>query len=143
MTLKGAFGGRRDAARIAELESELEQTRTKLEASERNRHETDLQRTKYAGEVGTLTAKLSDAIVALEYCANANTSGLHSVNGTASAALAKLKPPAPKRYPVLETSMLTDLKKGLYTVRTYFNDGTEETRTVPKGVIIVPSGEPL
>ena len=35
--------------------------------------------------------------------------------------------------PVFETKMLTDVYCGIYTVTSYFNDGTSETREVPGG----------
>lgn len=45
----------------------------------------------------------------------------------------------PDKYPVLEMEMLTDVARGIYTVTTWYNDGSTETRKVPKGPILIPN----
>lgn len=41
--------------------------------------------------------------------------------------------------PILyETEMLTNVYKGIYTITTYYVDGTVEVREVPKGSMIIP-----
>ena len=36
-----------------------------------------------------------------------------------------------KKFPIYETSILTDVRRGTHTVTTYYSDGTSETRLVP------------
>ncbi len=43
-----------------------------------------------------------------------------------------------KRYPMYETEILTDPAKGVYTVTTYFSDGSIDERQVPKGQLVNP-----
>lgn len=43
------------------------------------------------------------------------------------------------KLPVLETKLLTNAQLGLYTITTYYNDGTHETHISPSGKSIVPN----
>ncbi len=46
------------------------------------------------------------------------------------------------KYPVLECSMFSDLRRGIYTVWTYYSDGSMETTYVPRGpILFFPLGQ--
>ena len=42
------------------------------------------------------------------------------------------------KYPLFQTEMLADVRRGIYTQTTYYSDGSVETLEVPKGEILIP-----
>ena len=42
------------------------------------------------------------------------------------------------KYPLYQTEILTDVRRGIYTQTTYYSDGSVEILRVPKGEILIP-----
>jgi hypothetical protein len=45
------------------------------------------------------------------------------------------------KYPIMEMRMLTNAWTGIYTVWTWYSDGTMEEHRAPLGRILIPAGD--
>lgn len=43
-----------------------------------------------------------------------------------------------EKVPYLETKYLSDAYRGIYTLTVFYTDGTQESREVPLGPILIP-----